>query len=63
MQTNWLRSVALAAVWGFAVATWASIAHHMIGIPDVGPVAVVVSTAAILGWPLREQLRSRREDT
>ena len=54
MQTKfWVRRIILAAVWGFAVSTWASIAHYLGGMPDVGPILVVATMAFIILRPAR----------
>jgi hypothetical protein len=54
MQTKfWVRRIILAAVWGLAVSTWASIAHYLGGIPDVGPILVVATMAFIILRPAR----------
>jgi hypothetical protein len=45
-----IRTVLLTAVWTYAAATWASISHHLFGLPDlVLPAALIaVLTAAVL---------------
>jgi hypothetical protein len=54
MQTKfWVRRIILAVVWGVAVSTWASIAHHLAGMPDVGPILVVITMTFILVRPPR----------
>lgn len=53
MHTNvWVRRAVLAIVWGLAVSTWASIGHHLMGLPDVGPLLVVGTVAFILVRPM-----------
>lgn len=53
MQTKfWIRRAVLASVWGLAVSTWASISHHLMGLPDVGPLLVIGTVAFILARPL-----------
>jgi hypothetical protein len=47
----WIRRAVLAAVWGLAISTWASIAHHLMGMPDIGPVLVIATVAFILVRP------------
>ena len=52
MQTRfWARRAALATVWGFAVSTWASIGHYLMGLPDVGPLLVIGTVILILALP------------
>lgn len=54
MQTKfWVRRIILAVVWGLAVSTWASIAHYLGGMPDVGPILVVVTMTFVLVRPGR----------
>jgi len=54
MQTKfWVRRIILAVVWGLAVSTWASIAHYMGGVPDVGLILVVATMAFIILRPAR----------
>lgn len=54
MQTKfWVRRIILAAVWSLAVSTWASIAHYLGGMPDVGPILVVATMAFIILRPAR----------
>jgi hypothetical protein len=54
MQTKfWVRRIILAVVWGLAVSTWASIAHYLGGLPDVGPILVVATIAFIIVRPAR----------
>jgi hypothetical protein len=54
MQTKfWVRRVLLAVVWGLAVSTWASIAHHLAGMPDVGPILVLATMSFILVRPAK----------
>jgi len=61
MQTKyWVRRIALALVWGLAVSTWASIGHHLVGLPDVGPLLVIGTVVLILALPAG-QTRSQRE--
>jgi hypothetical protein len=50
MQTKfWVRRIVLAVVWGLAVSTWASIAHFLLGMPDVGlPLVVAVMSYVLL---------------
>ena len=51
----------LAVVWGLAVSTWASIAHHLAGLPDVGPILVLATMTFILVRPAkRGSLPERR---
>lgn len=52
MQTKfWVRRAVLAIVWGLAVSTWASIGHHLVGLPDVGPLLVIGTVALVLARP------------
>jgi hypothetical protein len=53
MQTKfWVRRIVLAIVWGLAVSTWASIAHFLFGMPDVGLILVVATMAFVLLRPI-----------
>jgi hypothetical protein len=53
----------LAIVWGLAVSTWASIAHHLAGMPDVGLLLVLTTMAFIMVRPTRRApLATRRSD-
>jgi hypothetical protein len=53
MQTKfWVRRIVLAVVWGLAVSTWASIAHFLLGMPDVGLPLVVATMAFVLLRPI-----------
>jgi hypothetical protein len=54
-----LRFMGLAVVWAMAVSTWASIGHHLLGVPDMGLLLVIVSVFMTLGWPVRRVLLSR----
>ena len=61
MQTKfWVRRIVLAVVWGLAVSTWASIAHFLLGMPDVGFVLVIATMAFILLRPAVHLPRSHR---
>jgi hypothetical protein len=52
MQTKfWVRRAILAIVWAFTVSTWASIGHHLLGLPDIGPALVIGTLAVILARP------------
>ena len=64
MQTKfWVRRVVLAVVWGLAVSTWASIAHHLAGMPDVGLMLVIVTMTFIMVRPAkRVSLPARRSN-
>jgi hypothetical protein len=54
MQTKfWVRRIILAAVWGLAVSTWASIAHYLGGLPDIALILAVGTMAFILVRPAR----------
>jgi hypothetical protein len=50
-RNRWTRRVLLALIWAGAVSTWASIAHHFWGLPDVGPALVLVTAAVTLVIP------------
>lgn len=54
MQTKrFLRGALLTGVWSYAAATWAGIAHHLLGMPDLVPIAAVVAALAAAGWSFR----------
>ena len=55
-KRRWFRSFALIAVWTYAAATWASIAHHLLGLPDLVPLAGVTAGIASAAWSLRPAL-------
>ena len=60
----WIRRIILAIVWGVAVSTWASIAHHLAGMPDVGPILAVAAMTFILLRPgRRDPTPDRRSST
>jgi hypothetical protein len=46
-----VRRLLLAAVWAFAVSTWAAIGHYLAGLPDFGAVPPLLVAAAILAAP------------
>lgn len=61
MQTKfWVRRVLLAVVWGLAVSTWASIAHHLGGVPDVGLILVVTTMTFIMVRPTKRMSVAER---
>ena len=61
MQTKfWVRRIVLAVVWGLAVSTWASIAHFLLGMPDVGLPLVVAVMSYVLLRPVVHIPRSHR---
>jgi hypothetical protein len=47
----WFRRLALAAVWGLVTSTWTSIGHYLLGLPDIGLLAVGTVCALTLAWP------------
>ncbi|MEX0626508.1 MAG: hypothetical protein WD402_08185 [Chloroflexota bacterium] len=54
MQTKfWVRRIVLAVVWGLAISTWAAIAHHLAGMPDVGLVLVIITMTFVMVRPSR----------
>jgi urea transporter len=61
MQTKfWVRRTVLAIVWGLAVSTWASIGHHLFGMPDVGlPLVLATMTFIMVRPALRTSVRAR----
>jgi hypothetical protein len=62
MQTKfWLRRIVFAVVWGLAVATWASIAHVLFGMPEVGLMLVVATMAFVLLRPAVHVHRKHRD--
>jgi hypothetical protein len=61
MQTKfWVRRIVLAVVWGLAVSTWASIAHYLGGMPDVGLILVVATMAFIMLRPAKRVSATNR---
>jgi hypothetical protein len=62
METKfWVRRVVLATVWGLAASTWASIGHHLMGLPDVGPLLVIGTVILILVLPAGRARTAERE--
>lgn len=62
MQTKfWVRRTILAIVWGLAISTWASIAHYLAGVPDVGPLLVLGTVAFIMLRPTRRASAPERQ--
>jgi hypothetical protein len=54
MQTNqWIRRGVFAVVWGLAASTWASIGHHLFGMPDLVPVMALGAVAVVMAWPIK----------
>jgi hypothetical protein len=49
----WVRRTILAVVWGMALSTWASIAHHLAGMPDIGPMLVLTAMTLIMVRPTK----------
>lgn len=45
------RRLVLAVLWAFALSTWASIGHHLLGLPNVGPLLVLFASVMIVAWP------------
>jgi hypothetical protein len=50
-KSHWVRRIVLALVWAYAAATWASIGHYFVGLPDLGPVLIIGVAALIMLWP------------
>jgi hypothetical protein len=58
MQTKHFgKGILLAGVWAYAAATWASIGHYVIGLPDLVAAAAVGGAAGAATWTVA---RSRR---
>ena len=57
---RWGIRVAGAAVWVLAALTWGSIAHHLLGLPDLGLGIAVVAVVLVLALPLPVAARSQR---
>lgn len=56
MQTNrWIRRGLTATVWALAASTWASIAHHLFGMPDLVPLMAIAAVAVVFAWPTKRQ--------
>jgi hypothetical protein len=54
MQTKqWIRRGVIAVVWGLAASTWASIGHHLFGMPDLVPLMALGAVAVVLAWPIK----------
>jgi hypothetical protein len=50
---RWIRRGIAAAVWGLTASTWASIAHHLFGMPDLVPLMALGAIAVVLAWPTK----------
>ena len=48
---RWLIRFAGAGVWVLAALTWGSIAHHLLGLPDLGPGIAALAVVFVLAWP------------
>jgi hypothetical protein len=48
---RWGIRLAAAAVWVLAALTWGSIAHHLLGLPDLGMGLAIVAVALVLALP------------
>ena len=59
----WVRRTLLAVVWGLAVSTWASIAHHLGGMPDIGPMLVLTTMTFIMVRPTRRLFLTQRRSS
>jgi hypothetical protein len=51
----------LVAVWTYAGATWASIGHHIAGLPDLTLIAAVACGAGAFAWTFRPTGSARPE--
>jgi len=60
---RWGIRLAGAAVWVLAALTWGSIAHHLLGLPDLGPGLAVAAVALVLVLPVPGAARARRPTT
>ena len=62
MQKKRIAKVAvLVGVWAYAGATWASIGHHLVGLPDLALVAAVGCAMGAVAWMLRPTRSSTSE--
>lgn len=43
---------AMIPVWAYAAAVWASIGHHLLGLPDLVPLAAGVAGLVAAAWAL-----------
>jgi hypothetical protein len=58
MRTNKaVRTAIFVPVWAYAAATWASIAHHLFGLPDVVPAATIIAAIGAVVWTFRSRIR------
>lgn len=55
------KAVLLVGVWAYAGATWASIGHHIVGLPDFTTVAALVCTMGAAAWTVRPTRSARAE--
>jgi hypothetical protein len=51
--THWIRRGVVAVVWALAASTWASIAHHLFGMPDLVPLMAIAAVAVVFAWPTK----------
>ena len=47
------RAILFVGVWAYAGATWGSIGHHLVGLPDVTPLAATAFGVAAGLWTIR----------
>jgi hypothetical protein len=52
-KKRWVRAIVLAAVWGYVASVWASIAHHLTGLPDLTPLLASAAVVVVMGWTFR----------
>lgn len=48
-----VKAVLLVAVWAYAGATWGSIGHHLVGLPDLTPLAALGLGVGAAVWIFR----------
>lgn len=55
-----VRQGILAGIWAYAAATWASIGHHLVGLPDVVSLAAVGAALGSATWSFMRSSRPRQ---
>jgi hypothetical protein len=60
---RWIRAGLLALVWGYAASIWASISHHILGLPDLVPFAAAGAVVVAAWWSLRPRRVRTGSDT
>jgi hypothetical protein len=57
MRSSGLKTLLLVVVWSYAGATWASIGHHLMGLPEITGAVAFASAVGALAWSARRKLQ------